>query len=276
MSTPLQLGRFRLSLDRPLVMGILNITPDSFSDGGRHHSLAAALESARQMVDDGVDILDIGGESTRPGAAQVSVEEELARVLPVLTELAAWQIPLSIDTRKPAVMRAALAAGVDMVNDIAALEAPGALQALADSAAGVCLMHMRGEPQTMQSAPAYRDVVAEVGAYLVARRSAAMAAGIAGERIVLDPGFGFGKDQDHNVALFRALPRLAALDSPLLVGVSRKSMLGRILSDRPAPQRDAGSVAAAMLAVQAGSAIVRVHAVRDTVDALKVWQALRG
>lgn len=274
MSTLLHAGRFRLTLNRTLVMGIVNVTPDSFSDGGRYDALPAALAHARQLLDEGADILDIGGESTRPGAPQVGVEAELARVLPVLHELVQWQVPLSIDTRKTEVMRAALALGVDMVNDIAALEAPGALAAVADSAAAVCLMHKQGEPQSMQAEPQYQDVVQEVSDYLRQRRALALAAGMAPERIVLDPGFGFGKTLDHNIALFQALPTLVGLGSLLLVGVSRKSMLGKLLGDKPADQRDAASVAAALLAAQAGAAVLRVHAVRDTVDALTIAAAL--
>lgn len=256
-------------------MGILNLTPDSFSDGGRHASLEAALAHARRMLDDGADLLDVGGESTRPGAARITVEEELARVLPVLRELARWNVPLSIDTCKTEVMRAALELGVDLVNDIAALEAPGALEAVAASGAAVCLMHKQGEPQTMQAAPHYDDVFETVCAYLAQRRESARAAGIADARIVLDPGFGFGKTFEHNLALFRRLPELAARCAPVLVGVSRKSMLGQLLpASRSAAERDAASVAAALRAAQAGAAILRVHAVRDTVDALKVWDAL--
>jgi len=264
-------GRYRLSLDRPLVMGIVNVTPDSFSDGGRYDQLDAAVAHAQRLLEEGADILDIGGESTRPGAATVSVADELGRVLPVLKALHDVGVPLSIDTRKTEVMRAALDAGVDMVNDIAALEAPGALRAVAASQAGVCLMHKQGNPQDMQQSPHYEDVVGEVRAYLAERKAQAIAAGIAAERIVLDPGFGFGKTLEHNVDLFRALQELGG---PLLIGVSRKSMLGAILGQRPAEQRDGASVAAALLAAQRGTAILRVHAVRDTVDALKVWTAL--
>jgi dihydropteroate synthase len=271
LSTALQLGRFSLPRTRCYVMGIVNVTPDSFSDGGRHLQLDDAIGHARRLVDEGADILDIGGESTRPGAADVSLADETARVLPVLRELLSWGVPLSIDTRKPELMRAALAVGVDMVNDIAALEAPGALEALADSAAAVCLMHKQGDPRTMQQQPQYGDVVAEVRDYLQARRTAALNVGIAPDRIVLDPGFGFGKTYRHNAALFKALPQLG---QPLLVGVSRKSMLEHILGERVAAERDAASVAAAVLAAQRGAAVVRVHAVRDTVDALKVLAAL--
>lgn len=270
----LHAGRFRLALDRPLVMGIVNITPDSFSDGGRYLDLHAALAHARQLLADGADILDIGGESTRPGAATVPEQEEIDRVVPVIAALRDCGVPLSIDTRKTEVMQAALAAGADLVNDIAALEAPGALAAVAASGAAVCLMHKQGEPQTMQAEPHYQDVLAEVADYLLARRNAALAMGIGAERIVLDPGFGFGKTLAHNLTLFQALPRLCGLGSPLLVGVSRKSMLGALLDGRPPQGRDAASVAAALLAAQRGAAIVRVHAVRDTVDALRVMRAL--
>lgn len=274
MTASLHAGRFRLPLQRPLVMGILNITPDSFSDGGRYAQLDAALAQARRLLDEGADMLDIGGESTRPGAPTISVEEELARVAPVLRELVSWQVPLSIDTCKTEVMRAALAMGVDLVNDIAALEAPGALDAVAESGAAVCLMHKQGVPQSMQQAPHYQDVVGEVSGYLQARREQACVAGIATERILLDPGFGFGKTFAHNAALFGALPELCRDCGPLLVGVSRKSMLGHLLGERPAAERDAASVAAALLAAQSGAALLRVHAVRDTVDALKIWQGL--
>jgi dihydropteroate synthase len=270
----LHAGRFEFDLSRPLVMGIVNVTPDSFSDGGRYSDVDSALAHARKLLDEGADILDVGGESTRPGAASVDVRLELDRVLPVLEALIAWRVPVSVDTRRAEVMRAALAIGVDMVNDIAALEAPGALQAVAESGAAVCLMHKQGEPQSMQQAPSYDDVVYEVSEYLHARRCAAVAAGIAASRIVLDPGFGFGKTFQHNVALFRALPNLVADGAPWLIGVSRKAMLGQVLGQRPPAERDAASAAAALLAVQAGAAIVRVHAVRDTVDALKVLDVM--
>jgi len=267
-------GRFALPLSRPLVMGIVNVTPDSFSDGGRHATLTGALDHAEALLKAGADILDIGGESTRPGAAAVPVEEEIRRVVPVIMALSGHQVPLSIDTRKPEVMRAALDAGADLVNDIAALEAPGALELVGQSGAGVCLMHKQGDPQTMQAAPEYADVVAEVAAYLRDRHAQALAAGIAPERILLDPGFGFGKTFIHNEALFRALPQLVGeLPAPLLVGVSRKSMLGQI-TGRAVGERQAASIAAALLAAQAGAAVLRVHDVAETVDALKVLQAL--
>ena len=270
----LHCGRFVLPLSRPLIMGIVNVTPDSFSDGGCFDSTAAAVAHAQKLLTEGADILDIGGESTRPGATVVSVEEEIRRVVPVLRALHALNVPLSIDTCKPEVMCAALEVGVDLVNDIAALEGRGALELLAASGAAVCLMHKQGEPQTMQAAPEYADVVVDVNDYRAARRDAAQAAGIALERILLDPGFGFGKTFEHNVALFRALAQMRqALDCPLLVGVSRKSMLGQI-TGRPVSERVSASVAAALLAAQSGAAVIRVHDVAETADALKVLAAL--
>lgn len=272
----LSCGRFVLELERPLVMGIVNVTPDSFSDGGRFASRDQAVAHAARLVDEGADILDVGGESTRPGAAEVSVEEEIRRVVPVLESLRDLKVPLSIDTRKPAVMRAALEAGVDLVNDIAALEGEGALALLAQSGAAVCLMHMRGDPRTMQDAPEYEDVGRDVEVYLAQRRDAAVARGIARDRILLDPGFGFGKIMDQNVALFRAMPAMIErLGCPFLVGVSRKSMLGQI-TGRPVDARMPASIAAAVLAAQAGAAVIRVHDVAQTVDALKVWRMLRA
>lgn len=265
-------GRFELPLSRPLLMGIVNVTPDSFSDGGRYCAVDAAIAHARQLLADGADLLDIGGESTRPGAAQVSEDEECRRVLPVLEALRELRVPLSIDTRKPAVMHRALAVGVDMVNDISALSAPGALAAVAGSQAALCLMHMQGDPQTMQAEPQYNDVLAEVMTYLSARRAAALAAGIAKERLVLDPGFGFGKTLQHNLLLLQQLAEFKSLRTPLLVGVSRKSMLGAI-TGRPVAERVAASVSAAMLAVQRGAAIVRVHDVAATKDMLQVLAA---
>ncbi len=266
-------GRFCLDLTRPKIMGIVNVTPDSFSDGGQCFTVANALHHAEKLLAAGAHILDIGGESTRPNAVQVGLQEELDRVLPVLEGLRSYGVPLSIDTRKPAVMRAAIAIGVDIVNDIGALEAEGALAAMLDSTVGVCLMHKQGEPTTMQVAPSYADVCAEVEAYLLSRAAYASEAGVAFERIVLDVGFGFGKSFAHNQALFQALPRFCALPYPMLVGVSRKAMLGE-MTGRPVAMRQAASVAAALLAVQAGASIVRVHDVAETADALAVWQAL--
>jgi dihydropteroate synthase len=253
-------------------MGILNVTPDSFSDGGRYVGFEAALEQARRLVDEGADLIDIGGESTRPGAQEVSVDEELRRVLPLVAALAGENLPISVDTRKPQVMREVLAAGAAMVNDVEALAAPGALEAMAASDAAVCLMHMRGQPVSMQSAPQYADVVGEVHGFLAARAEACVAAGIARERIVLDPGFGFGKTLDHNLALLRALPALSLLGYPVLAGLSRKSMLG-LITGREVGDRLAASVGAALAAVARGATILRVHDVAATVDALKLWHA---
>ena len=271
----LHCGKFHLDLAHPKVMGIINVTPDSFSDGGRYVSSAAAIEHAQQLIADGADLLDIGGESTRPGAAEVSEQEELDRVLPVIEGLRGCEVPLSIDTWKPGVMRAALKAGASLVNDVNALQARGALQAVADSDAAVCLMHKQGTPQTMQQQPRYADVVAEVCGFLRARIAAAETAGIARARIVIDPGFGFGKALTHNLDLLRHLEALRALGVPVLAGLSRKSMLGA-LTGRAVDDRVAASVAAALLAVQRGAAIVRVHDVRETVDALKVLMAVNS
>ncbi len=267
-------GRFRFTLDRPLVMGIVNVTPDSFSDGGRHASDEAAIAHGLRLVAEGADILDIGGESTRPGATPVPLAEELARVLPVLAGLRDCGAALSIDTMKPEVMAAALAAGVDLVNDVNALRAPGALEVVADSNCGVCLMHMRGTPQTMQIAPEYDDVVGEVEAFLVERMAAAVRAGIDSTRLTLDPGFGFGKTTAQNIALFHGLARFAA-HAPVLIGVSRKSLFGKLVG-RATSDRASASVAAALLAVARGAAIVRAHDVAATVDALKVREVLGG
>jgi dihydropteroate synthase len=273
MTGMLRCGRFALDLGRPRVMGIVNVTPDSFSDGGRHADCAAALACARRMLADGADIVDVGGESTRPGAAPVPESAELARVLPVVEALARDGALVSIDTMKPAVMRAAIAAGAAMVNDVRALRTEGALAAVAASGVGVCLMHMQGEPRGMQAAPRYDDVVAEVRAFLAERAGACERAGIGRERIVVDPGFGFGKTLAHNLALLRALPAIAGLGYPVLAGLSRKSTLGA-LTGRPVDERVAASVAAALAAVARGASIVRVHDVRETVDALRVWCAI--
>jgi dihydropteroate synthase len=264
-------GKFQLELDRPLVMGIVNVTPDSFSDGGRFFSAAAAIDHAHELIAEGADILDVGGESTRPGAAPVGVQEELDRVLPLVEALRG--VPVSIDTWKPEVMRAALAAGACMVNDVNALLAPGALDAVASSDAAVCLMHKQGDPQNMQRQPEYHDVVDEVAAFLRERIAAAEAAGIARDRIAIDPGFGFGKTLAHNLELLRRMDAMCALGVPVLAGLSRKSMLGAI-TGRDVGERQVASVAAALIAVQRGAAIVRVHDVRETVDALKVWAAV--
>ncbi len=274
-SLTLRAGTHTRVLDRPLIMGVLNVTPDSFSDGGRFDSLTDALAHGRDMVAAGADIIDVGGESTRPGSPGVPLEVELQRVVPLLKALrAALDVPLSIDTSKPEVMREAVVAGASMINDVNALRAPGALRAAIESDAAVCLMHMRGVPRSMQERPEYRDVVEEVEEFLSARAQAVLVGGVAPERIVLDPGFGFGKTLEHNRALFRALPRFAALGYPLMVGVSRKAMIGSLLGDRPVDERMIGSVTAALLAVQAGAHIVRVHDVRETADALAIHAAL--
>jgi dihydropteroate synthase len=262
-------------LVRPLVMGIVNVTPDSFSDGGRFLDFERALAHGERLIAEGADLLDIGGESTRPGAAEVGADEELARVIPLVRVLRERGVPISVDTSKPEVMRAALAEGAVVVNDVRALQAPGALEAVAASDCGIVLMHMQGEPRTMQLAPHYDDVVREVGDFLRARRDALTAAGVARERIALDPGFGFGKTVAHNFALLARLDELAALGQPLLAGLSRKSMLGHA-TGRAVGERVHASVAAALLAVQRGARIVRVHDVAATRDALAVWQAVQS
>ncbi len=256
------------------VMGILNATPDSFSDGGRWSNRDRALCHALGMIAAGADIIDVGGESTRPGSRAVTAAEELDRVLPVIEAIVAESdVPVSIDTSKPEVMEAAVSAGAAMINDVCALRADGALEAAAHLGVPVCLMHMQGRPRDMQAHPTYDDVVAEVGAFLRDRAAACEAAGIPAERILVDPGFGFGKTLDHNLELFRGLPALCRLGYPVLVGISRKSMLGTI-TGRPVDERLAASVTAAVLAARQGAAVVRVHDVAETVDALKVVEAL--
>ena len=249
-------------------MGVVNVTPDSFSDGGRFFDPKVAVAHARKLAEDGADILDLGGESTRPGAAPVSVDEELDRVLPVLEKIS--DLCVSVDTRRPEVMRAALGAGASMINDVDALAAPGALEAVAQSKCAVCLMHKKGEPATMQRDPHYDDVVREVRAYLGQRVEAAAAAGIAAARIVVDPGFGFGKTAQHNLTLLRHLRELSEL--PILAGLSRKSTLGK-LTGRPVEERLAGSLAMALLALQSGATILRVHDVKETRDVIAVWES---
>jgi dihydropteroate synthase len=271
----LKCGRFSIDLSRPRIMAILNLTPDSFSGDGFARNLDAALRYAEGAVKAGADILDLGGESTRPGAESVSEQEELDRVLPVAERLADWPVPLSIDTVKPSVMRAALDAGASMINDIRGFQAPAAVDAVRASNAALCVMHMQGEPRSMQSAPHYDDVVAEVGDFLEGRVRALVEQGIEADRIVIDPGFGFGKTLVHNLALFRALDRFVATQRPVLIGVSRKSMLGAI-TGRDVNERAAASVAAAVLAVDRGARIVRVHDVAATRDALAVWEAVRN
>jgi dihydropteroate synthase len=268
----LRCGRFSFALDKPLVMGVVNITPDSFSDGGRFREPEAAVAHARRLAAEGADIIDIGGESTRPGAAPVSEEEELRRLLPVLESLP--DLCVSVDTRRPAVMQAVLRAGASMVNDIQALSAPYALEAVAATGCAVCLMHMKGEPATMQREPRYGDVVGEVKAFLQAAVRKAMFAGIGRERIVVDPGFGFGKTAKHNLEILRNLREFSALGVPLLAGLSRKSTIGH-LTGRPVTERLAGSLALALLALQGGATIVRAHDVKETRDVIAVWQAYK-
>jgi dihydropteroate synthase len=272
----LQCGTHLLDLARPVVMGVLNVTPDSFSDGGRYFDVPRALDRAGQMAADGAAVIDVGGESTRPGSAPVDEDEELRRVLPVVERLAATlSIPVSIDTRKPAVMRRAIAAGASMVNDVAALRAPGAVAAVAASGAAVCLVHMQGEPGTMQEAPRYGDVVGEVRSFLRERAAACEAAGIARTRLAVDPGFGFGKALEHNLALLAGLSAIAADGLPVLAGLSRKRMIGA-LTGRGEGDRLAGSLAAAIVAALNGARIIRAHDVRETVDALNVMAAAGG
>ncbi|MDK4687785.1 dihydropteroate synthase [Kingella negevensis] len=274
-----QTARFQLDLATPKIMGILNITPDSFSDGGTYSSsLKSTLQHAEQLLADGADILDIGGESTRPNAAPVSPETEWQRVQPVLAEIAKWNVPISLDTRRVAVMRLALAHGfADIINDVQGLEDEGSVALLAQSSAGVCVMHMKGLPENMQNNPNYQDVVREVADYLQQRADVCIQAGIAPERIVLDAGFGFGKTLSHNIALMQHLGELGSSHNlPHLVGVSRKRMIGEITGRENPMERVSGSVAAVLFAIEKGAKIVRVHDVRETVDALKVWQALRG
>ena len=256
-------------------MGVVNITPDSFSDGGRYLERDAALARARELIAEGADFIDIGGESTRPGAAPVSEEEELARVIPVVEALGEAGVPIFVDTRRARAMRTALAAGASMINDVEALESLGALEAVAASDCAVCLMHKKGDPATMQRDPQYQDVVAEVKTYLGARIAAAEQAGIAHNRILADPGFGFGKTPAHNLELLRRLDEFGALGVPIVAGLSRKSTLG-IITGKPVGERLASSIAAALLAVQRGANILRVHDVKETKDALAVWQALHA
>ena len=265
-----------LDLSQPQVMGILNLTPDSFSDGGQFIAHNVALAYALRMVDDGAAIIDVGGESTRPGAQPVSAEEEMDRVIPLIEALAGEvSVPISVDTSKPQVMREAISAGAGMINDVMALREPGALSAAAEVGVPVCLMHMQGEPRTMQQSPEYGDVVAEVIEFLQKRVDACKAAGIALDNLVIDPGFGFGKSVSHNFELLNKLELLEDLELPILVGISRKSMIGAILGDRPVEERLYGSLGAAVVAAMKGSAILRVHDVRATTDALAIVSALR-
>ena len=277
MRSTFQFGRFNYPLQgagrRPRVMGILNVTPDSFSDGGNYQALEFALGHAEAMIEEGVDIIDIGGESTRPGSPPVSLEDELQRVMPVVYALRDLGPAISVDTYKPQVMREAIIAGVDMINDINGFRAPGAIDAVRDSDCALCIMHMQSDPQHMQLAPSYADVVDEVVAFLRERIDALLEAGIDPRRLCIDPGFGFGKTVEHNYALLKAPGRLIEeTGMPLLAGLSRKSMIGAV-TGKPVERRAAGSVGGALAAVAQGAIIVRVHDVADTVDALKVWQA---
>ena len=269
----LSCGRHTLDLARPRVMGILNVTPDSFSDGGRFHDRERALDHARSMIADGADLIDVGGESTRPGADAVDASDELARVLPIVAALASEGAVVSIDTAKPEVMREAVAAGASMINDVRALQEDGALELAAATDAAIVLMHMRGTPRTMQQDTQYADVVGEVRAFLQSRADACRKAGITDDRLVLDPGFGFAKDVDDNLQLLRDLRAIVDLGSPVLVGLSRKSSLGK-LTGRPTDERLPASLAAMLAAVARGARLVRVHDVRETVDALTVWNAV--
>lgn len=274
MSYALRCADKTLVLNRCQVMGILNVTPDSFSDGGRYAGRDAALRQAERLIAEGADLLDIGGESTRPGSEPVGEAEELARVIPVIEALRGIPIPISIDTFKPAVMRAAVQAGAGLINDVYALRQPGALEVAAQMNVPVCLMHMQGEPKTMQSAPHYQDVVGEVRDFLAERVLACEQAGIARGNIVLDPGFGFGKSVDHNLRLLKRLDSLLPLGLPILAGLSRKAMIASVLGGRAVEERLAGSLALALLAAQGGASIIRVHDVRATVDALRIREAV--
>ncbi|KZZ43754.1 dihydropteroate synthase [Oleiphilus sp. HI0118] len=273
---PFLFGQKGMDFTRAQVMGVLNVTPDSFSDGGRYSRVEAALEQALRMVDDGASIIDIGGESTRPGAAKVSEQQELDRVMPVVERLRCESdVVISLDTSTPVVMREGLALGVQMINDVRAFQREGALEAIQGSAGYFCLMHMQGEPDTMQHAPRYKSVVQEVSAFLRERAAALSSYGIAKEQILLDPGFGFGKTLSHNYSLLKHLADLKTLDFPLLIGVSRKSMIGNVL-EKGVEDRLFGSVAAALLALERGAAILRVHDVAPTMDAVKIWSAMQA
>ena len=269
-------GTKRLALSSPIVMGILNVTPDSFSDGGQYSSYELACQHADDMVAQGAGMIDIGGESTRPGAAEVSLADELARVIPLVKYVAAHHdVWISVDTSKPEVMRQAVAAGAHLINDVRALMEPGALEAAAELQVPICLMHMQGEPQSMQFAPTYHNVIEEVSAFLTERIEACLRAGIPRELLILDPGFGFGKSLEHNYELLAKLDSFAQFDLPILIGLSRKSMIGNLLA-KPTSERLAGSLAGAMIAAQKGAHIIRVHDVTETVDMLKVLQATQA
>lgn len=273
VNSRLHCGDFALDLSEPIVMGVVNITPDSFSDGGRFLNPRAAVAHARKLIEEGAGLIDLGAESSRPGASPLSIDEELARLMPVLRALRDVPVPISVDTGKPEVIRAVLDAGASMINDIHALRTPGAMDTVAGSRCALCVMHMQGDPQTMQRNPSYQNVVQEVKAFLAERVAALRAAGINGERIVIDPGFGFGKSVEQNYAMLRDLDHLSDLSLPILAGLSRKSMLGALIG-RPPAERLGASVAAALAAVERGARIIRAHDVAATVDALKIWQAV--
>ena len=275
MSAKLLCGRFELSLERPLVMGILNVTPDSFSDGSRHLESDKAIAHGLKLVAEGADIIDIGAESTRPGATPVELQEEIDRLLPVIEGLRDSGAAISVDTFKPEVMRGVLDAGVDMINDIYGFRMPGALEAVASSYCGLCVMHMQGEPRTMQRAPRYDDVVTEVRDFLRERVAVLRTLGMHPQRILLDPGFGFGKNAEHNYELLRRLQDLFFDDYPWLVALSRKTMIGHVTGKEP-DQRLGGSIAGALAGIARGAAMVRVHDVAQTVDAINVWQAVQN
>ena len=275
MNNYFRCGKYSLSVDKPLVMGIVNLTPDSFSGDGLGRDAERAIAHARQQLEQGADILDLGAESSRPGAVPTPVDEELRRLLPVLEVIAEWGVPISVDTYKPEVMRAAVKAGASLINDISGLSSSVALAAAADGTAGVCIMHMQGAPLTMQHQPEYDNVVDEVWGYLSRQVKRCCEAGIQSDRIVLDPGFGFGKTLAHNLALFRSLAERSGDELPVLIGVSRKTMLGE-LTGRPVDERMVASVTAAVLAAARGAKILRVHDVAATRDALAVWAAIEG
>lgn len=275
MNSALLCGRFELSFKRPLVMGILNITPDSFSDGSLHFHTDQAIAHAVRLIEEGADIIDIGAESTRPGAQPVNVDQELQRLLPVIEALRPHNVPISVDTFKPQVMLRALEAGADMINDIFGFRQPGAIQAVAGSNCGLCVMHMQGEPRTMQRAPSYDDVVTDIRSFLKDRVEALRMAGVSASRIVIDPGFGFGKTAGQNYELLRRANELQFGNYPLVVALSRKSMIGHV-TGREARDRIGGSVAGALAGVARGAKIVRVHDVALTLDAIKVWQAVEN
>lgn len=275
MSINLLCGRFEFSLERPLIMGILNVTPDSFSDGARHMETDAAIAHGLKLVQEGADIIDIGAESTRPGAIPVSQQQEVERLLPVIEGLRDCGAAISIDTFKPEVMQGVLEAGVDMINDVYGFRQPGALEVVAPFMCGLCVMHMQGEPRTMQHAPHYENVVDEVREFLQGRVTEMRMLGMHPQRILLDPGFGFGKSAAHNYELLRRLPELFFDDYPWLVALSRKTMIGHVTGRGP-DQRLGGSIAGALAGIARGAAMVRVHDVAQTVDAIKVWNAVEN